>query len=1056
MTNSRIHKASMAALFGALCLSLAFPASAKTVSDLPNTFSIGRNSFGELCSARLKQDGQDSTVTEKYFGRSYLITCRNATSSLTVGSIRIVSDKAEYASPIEAALKCGESRNVSVKGFQTADARQCFDQQLSSRAVVIRAVKRGRLFVGSAASKLVGPLEQAMAVVSGGLDPANVSQQVVQPSFALNELQSLASDDSSPSGEIEFNPETALKQGIRLSQQSLNYDASRLLNDAISRMGDSDTSRLRGQLELEAALADSNIRFFKTADAHFQKARTLLASDDDLLVRRKLSTYEVLHALNQRQFRRALAMLDTLANDRPVSANPLQDQTLLSVLNQPSRSGGASSLGAIAAEDLAPLQQNIVDTVLNWARSVALLGVGDFGGASQRLDDARRSFSVVKTSRIDLTQSLWLESRIERQAGRISAQRKDWPTAIAAFDRAIATLILSQQRNPSGSNSDLTAARLERADLVARSGVDKAAVIATYSAALSGVIDSGSASSIDPNLIEPYLNILAEGTAGSSDAANVENFFKAVQAIGEPAIARQVAQLQSVVTADPKLGAAFQEREDLARELSGLRAEIQQKSAGQPQGVAELEKRRTDLQARLQTLEESLTGDSRYEQTNSIAASIADVRALLRDGEVYYKLTTFKRSAYATAISRDATMIFRLKGDAGVLTTRAGVLRKSIEGSDINSDRLPEFNVALASNLFKDMTGPATSMIKGAKRIVVDPSGPLQTLPFGVLVNDDESVKRYQSNKGSGRFYADVSFVARTAEISNALSPRSFVVARKQPPSAAPRPFIGFGGHVAPNGVALAAVRSYNTRAGCVVNATSLGRSYRAVESLDTADLKLAAQALGDANAPLITGADFTDERVLSQSDIAKFSVLHFSTHGFREGQWLVCAKSPPALLTSLAADGSDGVLSFDEIARLKIDANLVFLAACDTSADIRSEELALVSGLEEAGGSLDGLVRSFLAANARAVVATYWEANSDAAIRLSQRFYEQGRTATIGESLQQGQLLLMSNAATSHPFFWGPYFVVGDASKRMIAGEAKPAIVAASSAVTKPSGETR
>jgi CHAT domain-containing protein len=1037
-----------------IALSTSMVSFAAATSDVPKLFSIGRNTLGESCSAKLNEGTQDPTITEKYYGRSYAITCRNATASRTVGSIRAVSNSPDYVAPIEASLTCGEARDVSIKGFGNADARQCFDQRLGSRTIVIRATKRNTLYVGSAASKLVGPLEQAMAVVSGGLDSSAIGQQVIQPSFALNDLPQPASLSSSTANEDDFSPENALRQGIRLNQQGLHSDASRLLNDAISRLPEGDVSRQHGELELEAALADSNIRFFSTANAHFTKARALLSADSNPLSLRKLSTYEVLHALNQQQFRKAISMLDAMAIDRPTSSNPLQDQIQLAILNQPIRSSGKGNLGSMASDDVTPLQQRIVDSVLDWSRSVALLAVNDVSAASLRLNDARRAFAVIKGSRIDITQSLWLESRIERQAGRIAARQNDWPTAIQAFDRAVSVLRESQSRNPSGSSADLAAALLERADIIARQGSDQATVLAAFAGALTSVSEAGPGASIDSSAVERYLNILTEGTAGSNDPKNAELYFNAVQAIGEPAIARQVAQLQSVVTADPKLGAAFQEREDLSRELSGLRAEIQQKSGSATQDVAALEKRRTELQSRFQALEEILASDSRYQQTNNTPATIADVRSLLREGEVYYKLSTLKQSAFAVVIGRETATIYRVPGPAATLITRATVLRQSIEGSDPNSRRLPEFNVTLASNLYKALAGPAVAQLKDAKRIVVDPSGPLQGLPFAVLVNDDDSARRYQASKGTGKLYSEIGFVARSIELSNALSPRSFVVARKQPASAAPRAFMGFGDYQVPDNQALAAVRPFSTRAGCAVDALALSRSYGAVEPLAADDLRLAAQALGDPNAPMITGADFTDQKVIALQNMSQFAVLHFSTHGFREGQWLICSKSPPALLTSLEPGANDGVLSFDEIARLPIDANLVFLAACDTSAEIRNEELALASGLEETGGSLDGLVRSFLTAKARAVVATYWEANSDAAIQLSQRFYEQGRTSTIGDSLHQGQLLLMSNPATSHPFFWGPYFLVGDSSKSMLSVPSSALPATAHAVDSGPMGE--
>jgi CHAT domain-containing protein len=146
------------------------------------------------------------------------------------------------------------------------------------------------------------------------------------------------------------------------------------------------------------------------------------------------------------------------------------------------------------------------------------------------------------------------------------------------------------------------------------------------------------------------------------------------------------------------------------------------------------------------------------------------------------------------------------------------------------------------------------------------------------------------------------------------------------------------------------------------------------------------------------------------------------------------CRKSPPALLTSIGESGSDGLLSFDEIARLRLDANLVVLSACDTASGVRDEALARQSGQEEGGSTLEGLVRAFLTANSRAVLATYWQVSAAAETNdLVRTFYTSARRENIGASLRTAQQQLMRNPEFSHPFYWGAYFVVGDSSKMML-----------------------
>jgi CHAT domain-containing protein len=212
---------------------------------------------------------------------------------------------------------------------------------------------------------------------------------------------------------------------------------------------------------------------------------------------------------------------------------------------------------------------------------------------------------------------------------------------------------------------------------------------------------------------------------------------------------------------------------------------------------------------------------------------------------------------------------------------------------------------------------------------------------------------------------------------------------------------------------------------------------WQRLSPIDAGEATIAAQQLGVPSSQVVTGLQFTDAAVLSRQDLNQYKVLHFATHGFTEGAF-GCANSPPALLTSLADADSNGLLSFAEVARLNLDANLVVLAACDTGAGVRSQALARLSGQEEAGSSLEGLVRAFLTANSRAVMATHWpvsaEEESDEFMRV---FYASARTQPIGTALQAAQQVLMRNPRYSHPFYWGAYFVVGDASKMMLGGQA-------------------
>ena len=96
------------------------------------------------------------------------------------------------------------------------------------------------------------------------------------------------------------------------------------------------------------------------------------------------------------------------------------------------------------------------------------------------------------------------------------------------------------------------------------------------------------------------------------------------------------------------------------------------------------------------------------------------------------------------------------------------------------------------------------------------------------------------------------------------------------------------------------------------------------------------------------------------------------------------------------------------------------------------TEEAGLTSGGEFA---LDGLVRAFVGAGGRMVVASHWPVPDDykATERLiSGLFTEPPGTGTAG-ALRRAQRALMDEAATSHPYYWSGFAVVGDGAAPVI-----------------------
>lgn len=1021
MTGRRALKQAALAASSSLALGLSACATAPIELSDRGPLSLGRNAAGDPCTAN--RSFQDEALKGMFNG-SFTITCRNVSASRAVGYVRVINDDASEAlASVEATLSCGAAQPAALPGVGTVQARRCVDSTLGSEAAVITAQRRGATIIGSAATNASAPLERAIQSLAGAASAsaAEAAINFAQVPAAPGAVATAAADS--------FDPALALQQGIALNNQGLHVEASRLLNDALSRLSPDAPAAVRAELSLEAGLADSNIRFTQAADEHFARADQLIGAsggENRAILIRKRDTYRALDLLNRRQFRRALTALDQLVSVRS-SNEPLKDIAVLRAINQPPRKS-QDLAASVAVPDLEVLQQLEIDAQAQWAKSVALNAIGDTAGAERALAAADAAFQPLSNERIKRGPVHWLNAKLDRQRGRLAARRGKWPEAIAAYDSAIEALTRGAvETGGNGSEPGIAEMRLERATLIAEQGGPAAGVSAAYAQAVDALIDAGASSSVTPRGMENYLNLLVKANAPE----DAERFFRAVQAIGEPAVARQMSRIQAVVTADPAVGAKVRDKAELEREITRLRYEIADTDPKERETISRLESERRAAQEKLTALETELAGDSRLNSADDRPASVAEIRSALRPGESFLKITQLRTNAYGILISPEQTLIYKLDAPAKTLSELATRVRKSIDGR-LDDERLVPFDVAASHVLFRLIAGPGMDRLLQSTSVILDPAGPLERLPAGVLVTDRESVDRYAVAARTNKFdFSGVNFLAAKASVSTAVSPRSFLVARNLPASRAAKPFIGFAEHQVPEaGGAGGQVAVGNV---CFVDSRALRELAAEANPISREEIEIAARALGTMGTPLVAGAEFSDTAVQAMTGLHDYKVLHFATHGLEEGVW-GCLKSPPALVTSFGDADSDGLLSFDEIAGLRLDANLVVLSACDTGAGIRSQELARRSGQEEAGSTLQGLVRAFLTANARAVLATHWEVPAKGGTReLIETFYTSANTQDIGASLQTAQRQLIATPQYSHPYYWGAYFVVGDSSKSVL-----------------------
>jgi CHAT domain-containing protein len=178
----------------------------------------------------------------------------------------------------------------------------------------------------------------------------------------------------------------------------------------------------------------------------------------------------------------------------------------------------------------------------------------------------------------------------------------------------------------------------------------------------------------------------------------------------------------------------------------------------------------------------------------------------------------------------------------------------------------------------------------------------------------------------------------------------------------------------------------------------------------------------------ILTRDQFTDTALEARRDLNEYRVVHFATHGVVTARAPKCA-AQPALLTSFGGAGSDGLLTFREIFDLNLDADVVVLSACDTAGKASAAATQAV-GLARGGDvALDGLVRAFVGAGARLVVASHWPVPDDfnATQRLITGMFAAAPGTGTVTALRMSQRQLMDDLNTSHPFYWAAFATVGD-----------------------------
>jgi CHAT domain-containing protein len=987
---------------------------AATPLSVHDSWRIG-SSGTSFCSA------QSLTVDKALtgmFDTGYSITCRDA--ALPVGKLYKLKDTGSAAARVAAdragRATCQPPQRGSIPGLGSVEVIDC---KLKDAEVTYRAyeLRRGNLYY--AAQGLAG-YDSALQL---GLRSLVADQPVKgEISIATTGLGDPAAFARVQAGTLA--PDKALEEAYRRNNAGSYAEAAEFLAAASSASGDAPGGR--AEALVNEALQKSNLGRFAEADSLFARAAQFVGPDP--VVARRLRNYRAIHDLNQGDPKAALAELDkplprAVTQRQIAGTGKLEIDTALSKrLNADSKFG--QQLGAQSDELLPDEKIEILDGQANQLRGTSLRLTGDRAGARVALRQADGELLAVRGGKV--ASILWMRAQIFGDLGALAEEDGDRSTASRLYSQAVELLEVNYPGTAVLLNSK---ARL--AGYLARSGQ-----LATAEAMFGDIVHSQpDTSNLPPsfaNVLRPYVDLLLK--KGDDPKATAE-IFAAMQLMVRPGLAQTQAVLARELTGGTdEASRLFRQSVTLTRQAERARIELarlQDLAKPTPQDVVRARVLRGTLDSSLKeqlTTQAALSNFPRFRAVSSDTIPLADLQKILRLGEAYYRMTIVSDHVYAMLVTPTSARAVRLDASAKQLDEQVAALRDTISTVENGQRTTYPFDVALSHQLYTELFGPFGSEVGTVKHLIFEPDGALLRLPPNLLVMDQASVDAYQQRaKASDEAAYDfrgVAWLGRDRDISTAVSPRSFAQLRSVRPSAGRREYLGLGENTPPSASAAGQVPAAADR-DCILPLSSWTHPISAKE-LQTAGSIL--RQFDPSGVQIVTRDEFTDTGLEARSDLDQYRILHFATHGVVTARAAKCA-AQPALLTSFGGNGSDGLLTFKEIFDLHLDADLVILSACDTAGKA-SAAATQQAGLSTGGDvALDGLVRAFVGAGGRLVVASHWPVPDDynATQRLITGLFSAPPGTPTVTALRMSQRQLMDDANTSHPFYWSAFAAVGD-----------------------------
>lgn len=495
--------------------------------------------------------------------------------------------------------------------------------------------------------------------------------------------------------------------------------------------------------------------------------------------------------------------------------------------------------------------------------------------------------------------------------------------------------------------------------------------------------------------VQQFYELYIELIAARFDKTKNENDAAFALQISEKARARSLIELLQEARINIKHGIEEKTLDNLQNLQDSLNAKYRQRTQllnGKPtsEQISNITNEINSKTSELENLQVKIRQENpRYAKlTQGESINANEIQKLLDDETVLLEYKLGKSRSFLWLVSKTFIKIIVLPS-ADKITPIA----KHYYDLIVMHKKPDEAKIAELSKQLKEMLNVSAAELKG-KRLVFVADGILQYLPFSALAEKNEVVtlpsasvlaelRRANTNKSPEKtiaIFADAIFEANDPRLPKTAQNTENISELKK-----------------------------------------VMRNFSTVESLSRLlssriEAKNISSFLTKENVSLFTDFDANRENVLNQ-DLSNYRILHFATHGLLDTRR---PENSGLVLSLFDKKGKtrNGFLLLNQIYNLNLNSDLVVLSACQTAL-----------GKDIKGEGLIGLIRGFMYAGSKRIIASLWKVDDAATAEFMKRFYQNLLVKKVkpATALYQTQIEMKQIPRFKSPYYWAGFTIQGD-----------------------------